>query len=74
MRFQMSFFGLRVLLNIVLSEYSFFTWADPGLFFNLFCLFKHITNFTTNRYVKNVHPVYSAGIRTHDLWNMSLLP
>ena len=22
----------------------------------------------------NVHPVYGAGIRTHDLWNMSLLP
>ena len=22
---------------------------------------------------KNVHPVYDAGIRTHDLWNMSLL-
>ena len=23
---------------------------------------------------KNVHPVYSAGIQTHDLWNMSLFP
>ena len=23
---------------------------------------------------KNVHPVYGAGIRSHDLWNMSLLP
>ena len=23
---------------------------------------------------KNVHPVYGTGIRTHDLWNMSLLP
>ena len=23
---------------------------------------------------KNVHPVYGAGIRTHNLWNMSLLP
>ena len=22
----------------------------------------------------NVHPGYGAGIRTHDLWNMSLLP
>ena len=21
---------------------------------------------------KNVHPVYGAGIQTHDLWNMSL--
>ena len=24
--------------------------------------------------VKNVHKVYGAGIRTHDLWNMSLIP
>ena len=23
---------------------------------------------------KNVHSVYGAGIRTHDLWNMSLFP
>ena len=25
-------------------------------------------------YMKNVHPVYGAGIQTHDLRNMSLLP
>ena len=25
-------------------------------------------------YVKNVHPVYGAEIRTHDLWNTSLFP
>ena len=24
--------------------------------------------------VKNVHPIYGAGIRTHDRLNMSLLP
>ena len=24
--------------------------------------------------VKNVHPVYGARIKTHNLWNMSLLP
>ena len=24
--------------------------------------------------MKNVHPVYGAGIRIHNLWNMSLLP
>ena len=34
----------------------------------------HITNFTKNRQVKNVHPVYGAGIQTHNLWNVSLLP
>ena len=36
---------------------------------------KHITIFTTNKREKrHIHPVYGAGIRTHDLWNMSLLP
>ena len=25
-------------------------------------------------HVKNIHPVHGAGIRTHDLCNMSLLP
>ena len=25
-------------------------------------------------YVKNVHPVYSAGNQTHDFWNVSHLP
>ena len=25
-------------------------------------------------YVRNIHPVYGAGIRTHDLQNTSLLP
>ena len=24
--------------------------------------------------LKNVHPVYVAGIRTHELWYMSLFP
>ena len=33
----------------------------------------HITIFITNRYAKNVHPVYGAGIQTHDLLYMSLL-
>ena len=43
--------------------------------FHLFSSFQiQITNPTTNRYVKIVNPVYGAGIRTHDLWNMSLLP
>ena len=44
-------------------------WANPGLFFRLFSVFsnKHYN-------VKNVHPVYGAGIWTHDLCNMSLFP
>ena len=31
---------------------NFFKWANPGLFLIYFCLFKHITYFTTNTYVK----------------------
>ena len=32
------------------------------------------TILTTNKYVKNVHPVYGARIWTHNLCNMSHLP
>ena len=39
-----------------------------------FRLFKQILQFLQQINVKNVHPVYSAGIQTHNLWNMSLLP
>ena len=42
--------------------------GNPGLFFLFFLYFRpfqiHITNFTTNRYVKNVHPVYGVRIQT----------
>ena len=54
---------------------SFFKkWAILGLFFVYFRLFKQTLQFLQQINVKNVHPVYGAGIRTHDLWNMSLLP
>ena len=56
------------------AQFDFFKWANPGVFFIYFRLFKYTTYFTTNAYVKNVHPVYGAGIWTHKLWNMSLLP
>ena len=49
-------------------------WAIPGLFFRLFLYFQtHITIFTTNLCEKSP-PVYGAGIQTHDLQDMSLLP
>ena len=52
---------------------SFHKMGQPRPLFHLFSSFQtNITNFTTNRCMKNVHPVYYAGIRTHDLWNMSL--
>ena len=50
-------------------------WANPGLFFVYFQSFQtNITNFYNKYMWKNVHPVYGAGIQTHDLRNVSLLP
>ena len=44
-------------------------------FFIYFRHFKHTLHILQQIGMrKNVHPVYGAGIRTHDLWNMSLLP
>ena len=41
----------------------------------IFVLFKQTSvQFLQQIYVKNVHPLFGAGIRTHDLWNMSHLP
>ena len=49
--------------------FFFKIWANPGLFFRLFTVFskKHYNFYN----VKNVHPVYGAGIWTHNLLNMS---
>ena len=48
---------------------------QPLPLFRLFLVFsnKHY-KFLQQIYVKNVHPVYGAGILTHDLWNVNLLP
>ena len=40
----------------------------------IFGLFKQTAKIFLQIYVKIFHPVYSAGIRTNDLWNTSLLP
>ena len=46
-------------------------FAIPGPF--LF-IFKQTLQFLQQIYVINVHPLYGAGIRTHNLLDMSLLP
>ena len=46
----------------------------PASFTFIFGLFIQTIQFLQQIYVKNVHPVYSAGDRTHDLWNPSLFP
>ena len=45
--------------------------ANSGLFYRLFLV---SLQFLQQIYVKNVHPVYGAGIRTHNLCNISPLP
>ena len=58
-----------------LKDNNLCDYFKNGHLFHLFSSFQgHFTNFTKNRYVKNVHPVYSTGIRTHNLGNISLLP
>ena len=48
----------------------------PRPLFHLFSVFLKQTSiqFCNRLMWKNVHPVYGAGIRTHDLQNRSLLP
>ena len=49
----------------------FFKWANTSLFFICFGLFMQTIQFLQQINVKIVHPVYSAGIQTHDLSIMS---
>ena len=44
----------------------------PASFFCLFSVFSNKHYNFYNKYMwKNIHPVYGAGIWTHDLWNVS---
>ena len=50
-------------------------WANPSLFFVYFRSFsKKQYIFLQHINVKNVHPVYSAGIQTHNFSKMSCHP
>ena len=53
---------------------SFLKWANPGLFFIYFWSFQTNNTFLQQINVKNVHPVYGAGIQTHYLSDMSRHP
>ena len=48
----------------------FFKCEISGLFFVYFRLFKPTLKILQQINVKNVHPVYDAGIWTHDLQNL----
>ena len=73
--------SLSIYLSIYLSFsifwlsflFFFFKWTVPGLFLIYFRLFKqHYNLYKLN--LKNVHPVYGAGIQTHDLLNITTRP
>ena len=53
---------------------SFFRMGHSQPFSFIFGLFKQTFQFLQQNNVKNVHPVYGARIRTHNLWHMSFLP
>ena len=72
------FFNVHPFLDSV--KHSFFSFfkkmGQSRPLIRLFSVFsnKYHYNFY-NRYMwKNVHPVYGAGIQTHDLRNVSLFP
>ena len=59
----------------VQSKFLFLNGPSPASFSFIFGLFQtNINTILQQINVKNVHPVYGTGIRTHDLQNMSLLP
>ena len=64
------------LWQLPVCEFFFKKWSSPASFIVYFWAFsnKHHYNFYSKLMWKNVHPVYGAGIRTHDLQNRSLLP
>ena len=48
--------------------------GNPHPLFHLFSFFQTTLQSLQQINVKNVHPVYGAGIQINDLRNMSLLP
>ena len=47
---------------------------SPASLSFIFVISNKQYNFFQQINVENVHPIYGAGIRTHNLWNMNLLP
>ena len=48
--------------------------GHPRALFRLFSSFQKTLQFLQQINVIIVHPVHGAGIRTNNLWNLSLLP
>ena len=54
--------------------WRWFFIGHPQPLFRLFSYYQINITFLLQIFVNHVHPVYSAGIETHELHNMSLLP
>ena len=65
---------MRIYLHDRPNSNVFFKMGHPRSLFRLFSSIQTNVTILQQINVKNIHPVYGAGIRTHDLWNMSLLP
>ena len=74
--FKLNYIGGRG--GLVVNEPVFLKNGYPLPLFRLFSYFPTnitIFNFQNNyTYVKKIHPVHFAGIRTHELQNMSFFP
>ena len=66
--------GIFDLKKLFLCFGILFKIGHPQPLFIYFRLFKQTLQFLRQINVKNVHPVFSTGIQTHDLQNVSLLP
>ena len=73
-RWMLTFPYFNILPNLRSTESFFFKkMGQPRPLFRLFSVFSNKHYNFYNKYMwKNVHPVYGAGIRTHDLRNVSL--
>ena len=70
-------FSSEIVFGQLLQIFGYFLLVTliTCLFFIYFRLFKQTSlQFLQQIYVKNVHPVYGAGIQTQDPQDMSLLP
>ena len=67
---------LKKILVAVVTKTLFFylKMGVPRPLFHLFLSFQTHYKCYNKKMSKNVHPVLGAGIRTHNLWKMSLLP
>ena len=65
---------LLSLVYSLLHDFFYLKWAILGLFYVYFCLFTQTLQFLQQINVKNGQPINCAGIQTHNLWSMGLLP